>query len=343
DKEEDQTTEDVQPDTEPSAEPETESTETPEMETSTTTEEPSEQPDTKTIDAEDDTLRASPVARRMAAENRIDLYQLEGSGPEGRVVKRDVQQAIESGQARLGTGGDGSGPGQSVSSPLKQEQRELSGMRKTIAERMAEAKREAPHFYLESEVDMERIRELREDLNDDETSYSYNDFVMLAAARALCEIPEVNGSYQGDYLQLHDSVDLGFAVAVDEGLFTPVIDNAEQKTLDQIHQESQELIDKTRAGDLTPDDYQGGTFTISNLGMFDITNFSAVINPPQAAILAVGSVDEKPVVNNRGNLAVGTRMEVTLSCDHRAIDGVHGSRFLGEFKNLLEHPVHLLS
>lgn len=360
--ESDETAGEPEPSKEPSFEETPESTPTPQVEEEPTEPEPPEEPEpepdvtttTVTEDKEsttaqpeptdgDGSLRVSPVARRIAANNRIDLYQLEGSGPEGRIVKKDVEEAMKKGTAQLSQGGSGS-LGQSATSPLKQETRKLSGMRKTIAERMAQSKRNAPHFYLTREIDMERVTEIRDELNDsgDEVEFSYNDFVMTASARALCEVPEVNGSYQEDHIQLYDRVDLGFAVAVDDGLFTPVISNAEEKSIGEIHDQSQTLIQKARDGELTPDDYQGGTFTISNLGMFDISNFTAVINPPQAAILAVGAVDEKPVVED-GDLAVGTRMEVTLSCDHRAIDGVHGSRYLQELADLLEHPVRLIA
>lgn len=339
------TTVDEQPESEPDESVEESGTDEEDVEEppveETESEEIISQSDT-TADTGDGELRVSPVARRMAANNRIDLYKLDGSGPEGRIIKRDVEQAIEQGSARLSdrSGGLGGAP----SSPLQSEQRKLSGMRKTIAERMAQSKREAPHFYLTREIDMERVAELRDDINESnaDAEYSYNDFVMAASARALCEVPEVNGSFQGDHLQLHDRVDLGFAVAVDDGLFTPVIDNAEEKSISEIHDRSQELIQKARDGDLTPDDYQGGTFTISNLGMFNISNFTAVINPPQAAILAVGAVEEKPVAVD-GELDVGLRMEVTLSCDHRAIDGVHGSKYLQELADLLEHPVRLIT
>lgn len=291
----------------------------------------------------DGRLRVSPVARRIASQNQIDLHQLEGSGPEGRIVKKDVQEAIKEGRARAGTGGGISGV--SSPSPLKSEKKQLSGMRKTIAQRMAQSKRQAPHFYLTRDIDMERVTEMRDDLNtgrDDSDLLSYNDFVMLASARALREVPEVNSSYQEDHIQLYDRVDLGFAVAVEEGLFTPVIERAEQRSIDEIHSRSQALIEKAREDNLTPDDYQGGTFTISNLGMFGISHFTAVINPPQAAILAVGAVEEKPVAEN-GEVTISPRMNVTLSCDHRAIDGVHGSRYLKALARMLERPYRLLA
>lgn len=291
----------------------------------------------------DGRLRVSPVARRLASENSIDLHSLDGSGPEGRIVKRDVQRAIEEGTHRITRGGGSAG--EPKASPLESKQEELSGMRKTIANRMTEAHRDVPHFYLESEIDMERVDEVREELTTlaaGDLEYSYNDFIMAASARALCEEPRVNASYHEDYIQFYDRVDLAFAVAVENGLFTPVIHKAETLTIKQIHERSKELAKKARSGNITPDEYKGGTFTVSNLGMFEVTNFSAVINPPQAAILATGTVQEKPVAEN-GDLAVRKRMEVTLSCDHRTIDGAIGARFLGEFKQIMEHPTLLLT
>lgn len=208
---------------------------------------------------------------------------------------------------------------------------------------MKQSKNEAPHFYLTREINMEQVAELRDEMNEstEDLEFSFNDFVLLASARALCEVPAVNSSFQEDHIKLYDHVDLGFAVSVEGGLFTPIISDAETKSLGEIRRESQELIQKAREGNLTPDDYQGGTFTISNLGMFGISNFTAVINPPQAAILAVGAVQEEPVAMD-GELDVGLRMEVTLSCDHRAVDGVDGARYLQELANLLEHPLQLV-
>ncbi|MFB6346557.1 MAG: dihydrolipoamide acetyltransferase family protein [bacterium] len=285
----------------------------------------------------DGRLRASPVARRMAAKHRIDLQSLEGSGPEGRIVKKDVKDAIESGGPRL-IPGQSAGSGQS--SPLQEQQKPLSGMRKTIAQRMSQAKREVPHFYLEQDINMEQLVSLVADLKDDGREVSLNDFILLGAARALCEVPRMNSSYQEDHVKLYGQVDLGFAVAVEDGLYTPVIREAETKSIDQIHQESNSYVEKARGGDLKPEEYKGGTFTVSNLGMFDILNFSAVINQPEAGILAVGKVEEKPVAEN-GNVFARKQMSVTLSCDHRAVDGAIGARYLQAYKSLMENPARL--
>lgn len=282
-------------------------------------------------------LRASPVARRMAAKHSIDLQGLEGSGPEGRIVKRDVKDAIESGGPRLtpGAGSEGRRP-----SPLEEEERPLSGMRKTIAQRMSQAKREVPHFYLEQDVNMDQLSSLIEDLNDEGRDVSFNDFILMGAARALCEVPRMNCSYQEDHVKLYGQVNLGFAVAVEDGLFTPVIHEAETRSIDEIHEESTRFVEKARNGNLQPDEYKGGTFTVSNLGMFDIPNFSAVINPPEAGILAVGKVEERPVADD-GTITTQKRMSVTLSCDHRAVDGAIGARYLQAYKSLMENPARL--
>lgn len=287
--------------------------------------------------SESDRLRASPVARRMAAEEGVDLQSLEGSGPEGRILKQDVEEARRKGGAGM-TPVDGySGRG---TSPLKDEKRNLSGMRKTIAERMSEAKSKVPHFYLEQEIDMEQATSLVDSLKDEGREVSMNDLLMMTVARSLCEVPRMNSSYQEDHVQLHGQVDLGFAVAVEDGLYTPVVRSAETKSIEQIHQESQDFIARARDGDLKPDEYKGATFTISNLGMFDIKNFSAVINPPEAGILAVGTVEDRPVADC-DTVEIEKRMSVTLSCDHRAVDGAIGARYLQAFKTMLENPARM--
>lgn len=285
----------------------------------------------------DGRLRASPVARRMAAKNSIDLQAIDGSGPEGRIVKKDVQEAIESGGPRLTPGAAGGGR---RTSPLKEEEKPLSGMRKTIARRMSQAKREVPHFYLEQNINMEQVAFLVSELKDEGREVSFNDFILMGAARALCEVPRMNSAYREDHVKLFGQVDLGFAVAVEDGLFTPVIRNAETKSIDQIHEETKNYVEKARSGDLSPDEYKGGTFTVSNLGMFDIPNFSAVVNQPEAGILAVGKVEEKPVAEN-GNVFARKQMSVTLSCDHRAVDGAIGARYLRAYKSLMENPARL--
>jgi pyruvate dehydrogenase E2 component (dihydrolipoamide acetyltransferase) len=236
----------------------------------------------------------------------------------------------------------GAAGGGRQTSPLQEDEQPLSGMRKTIAQRMSQAKREVPHFYLEQDVDMEQIASLVGDLTDEGREVSFNDFILMGAARALCEVPRMNAAYREDHVKLHGQVNLGFAVAVEDGLYTPVIRQAEQQSLDQIRAQSRQLIQRALEGELMPDEYQGGTFTVSNLGMFNITNFAAVINPPESGILAVGTVREEPVVED-GNLTVGKRMAVTLAGDHRVIDGAIGARYLQTFARFVEQPYRLLT
>ncbi|MFP4686775.1 MAG: dihydrolipoamide acetyltransferase family protein [bacterium] len=279
-------------------------------------------------------VRISPVARRMSEEQGIDISKIKGTGSEGRITKSDIERAIEKGRAKKTSSPE-------AGSRLKSEKVKLSSMRRTIARRMSKSKREIPHFHLQSEIVMEKIVSMRDDFKETEREVSYNDFILLAAARALLEIPELNVSYEEDYLQKYGHVNLAFAVAVEDGLLTPVIESAETLGLFELRDEVRRLSEKARSGKLTPEEYESGTFTVSNLGMFDIKNFSAVINPPQAAILAVGMIKEHPAVR-AGEIVAVPRMEVTLSCDHRAVDGAQGARYLQAFKELLEHPARLV-
>ncbi len=299
----------------------------------------------------DGRLRASPVARRMAEEKGLDLGRVEGSGPGGRIVKRDVEEALERGPERPAAGAP-AGP-----SPLREERVELSQMRKTIAKRLSQSIGPVPHYYLTREIDMGRALELRAELNErGDRSIGVNDLLLKAAAEALVRHPEINASWDGDAIvrQLrlprialaavvgYGSVDLGIAVAIDEGLITPVLRNAETKGLEQISEESGTLIERARERDLQPEEYQGATFSISNLGMMGIDEFTAVINPPEAAILAVGKTQQKPVAVD-GEVEVRKRMRVTMSCDHRVIDGAMGARFLDTFTAMLENPLEMLT
>jgi pyruvate dehydrogenase E2 component (dihydrolipoamide acetyltransferase) len=278
-------------------------------------------------------FRISPVARKISDEHGIDVSKIEGSGSEGRITKKDVEKAIESGAAKKTE--------KAPSEALKSEKVELSSMRRTIARRMSKSKREIPHFHLQTEIDMGNTVSLREDFRDDEQEVSYNDFILLSAVRALLEVPELNVSYEEDYLQKYGHINLAFAVALEDGLITPVIENAQNLNLFEIQKASRRLAEKARQGKLNPEQYNNGTFTVSNLGMYGITNFSAVINPPQAAILAVGTVEERPV-SREGEIVSVPRMSVTLSCDHRAVDGSQGARYLQVLKELLEHPGRLV-
>jgi pyruvate dehydrogenase E2 component (dihydrolipoamide acetyltransferase) len=308
-------------------------------------------------------VKASPLARRMASERGLDLAGLQGSGPEGRIIKRDVEAAL-SGEAPAAAPAPKQEeapaaapapdrapqrqPAAAASVQADYEATPITQMRKTIARRLAESKFTAPHFYLTVEVDMARAAEVRQQLNglaegQGRAKVSYNDFVTKACAAALRLHPAVNSSYlekEGE-IRRHHAVHVAVAVAVEEGLLTPVIRNADQKGLAQIAEETRALATKARDRQLQPQDWEGSTFTTSNLGMFGIEEFTAIINPPNACILAIGAIREVPVVAD-GQLAVGQRMKVTLSCDHRAVDGATGAQFLADVKRFLEEPMNLL-
>lgn len=276
---------------------------------------------------------ASPLARRLAQESGLDLNQLRGSGPGGRIVRRDVEAAAQPRRAPI-----------PIAAPAGPEFRDeaLSSMRRVIAQRLAQSLGPIPHFYLTIEVDMRRAKELRESANtlDPHLKLSYNDIILKACAAALRQHPQVNASFLGEAVRFHNRIHIGMAVAVEGGLITPVIRDADRKSLQQISAESKELIARARERKLKPEEYVGGTFSISNLGMMGIQEFSAVINPPEAAILAVGAVDERPVVSE-GRIEIGTRCRLTLSCDHRVVDGATGAQFLQTLRQILENPVYL--
>ncbi len=310
-----------------------------------------EQPEPAVDEDEEGRLRASPLARRIAAEQGLDLRAVEGSGPAGRIVKDDVERTLEAGgpepAAAPRTAAKTQAP-ETVAQPpdIPGEEIPLSQMRKTIAERLRASWQSAPHFMLTVEIDMADAMQRRKEINealegtDRGGKISVNDFIVKACARALREYPKMNVSYQGDHVVQFDEVHIGVAVAVEDGLVTPTIRDADEKSLIAISSESRSLAEKARNKNLMPEDYGGSTFTVSNLGMYGIDHFTAVINPPEAGILACGAVKEVPVVED-GELTVGTRMKVTLSCDHRAVDGAMGAEFLDKVKYLLEHPVLL--
>ena len=293
-------------------------------------------------------IKASPLARKMAAAKGVDLRRVQGSGTGGRIISRDLAAmpasapaaAIQSAKAPAALSLTEFTPGEAARPDSEQP---LNTMRTAIATRMTQSKTTVPHFYLTMEIDMERMIALRTELNaaQEEIKISYNDLIVKAAAAALVKHPRVNGSFAGDKFLFHSQVDIGLAVALEDGLITPVVRNAAAKSVGRIAAEARVLIDKAKARKLTPDEYTGSTFTISNLGMFDIEEFSAIINPPEAAILAVGAIIAKPVVRE-GAIAIGQRMKVTLSCDHRIVDGATGALFLKEFKAILENPALLL-
>ncbi len=294
---------------------------------------------------------ASPLARRMADGAGIDIAHIRGTGPGDRIVKRDVEAFI----AQQKSGGRATAP-TAVPSPRQEmltgapvtepeyEDHELSLMRKTIAKRLAQSKHTAPHFYVSTEVDMAEAMALRMSLNDlagEECKISVNDMILKGVALALRRFPRMNVSYTEDRIRMFRRVHIGMAVALEDGLITPVVRDCDRKSLREIASESKELSERARARRLKLEEYTGGTFSVSNLGMFDVEDFSAIINPPEAAILAVGAIKEQPVVVN-GQLAVGHRLKVTLSCDHRVVDGATAAQFLQIFKQLLERPLNLM-
>jgi pyruvate dehydrogenase E2 component (dihydrolipoamide acetyltransferase) len=277
-------------------------------------------------------LRASPLALRMAAEAGLDLNALQGTGPQGRVIKRDVEDAIA--RARSAQAAPAPQP-----APVGDAQEvELTSMRRTIARRLVQSKAPVPHFYLTVDVAADRLWDAYQALRVDKYAVSLNDVLIKASAAALQRHPEINASFGGDKVTRFSRVHIGVAVAIEDGLVTPVIRDAHTKSLLEIAAEARALADRARARRLQPSEYTGATFSISNLGMMGIEEFSAIINPPEAAILAVGAVREVPVVE-AGQIKVGRRMKLTLSVDHRVADGAQGARFLGTLKRMLENPL----
>jgi len=290
---------------------------------------------------DDDRIKASPLARKMAADAGISLSDVNGSGEGGRIIKRDIETYEPS--AAPAEQGDGRSvrafsPGNLGESSHDQP---VSQMRKTIARRLGESKFSAPHFYLTVEIDMDASMAQRKAANNySPVKISFNDFVVKACALALRDHPTVNSSWHGDKITQHDHVHIGVAVAVDDGLLVPVIKHADHKSLSQLNQEVKTLAGKAKNKKLSLEEMQGNTFTISNLGMFGIEEFTAIINPPDACILAVGTIVEKPVVRD-GQIVVGHMMKVTMSCDHRVVDGASGAKFLQTLKTILENPMAL--
>jgi pyruvate dehydrogenase E2 component (dihydrolipoamide acetyltransferase) len=289
-------------------------------------------------------IKASPLAKKVAAEKGVALATLTGSGPGGRIVKADVLNAPANGHAPAGGGSSIYARG-----PIaKDGSTKLTTMRSVIAKRLLESKTTIPHFYLEIEIDAKPLLDLRAQLNDSlgkmkpPVKLSLNDFVLKAAAEAVRRVPAVNASFEGDSIRQFPDVQLSFAVAIAEGLITPIIKEAQNKSLIQISGEAKALAVKAKEGKLKPDEFQGGTFTVSNLGMLGIDSFSAIINPPQAAILAVGNIVKKPVVDASDKIVIGHRQSITLSCDHRVVDGAVGAAYLKELRELLEKPALLL-
>ena len=291
-------------------------------------------------------LRASPLAKRMAREEGLDLAGVQGSGPSGRIVKRDVEAAIsQAGPAAVAKAPATAPRPAPVAVPMfgrrEPDVIPISGMRKVISQRMAEVKPGVPHFYVTVDIDMEEAVKVREQAKAAEVKISINDLIVKASALALRRQPKVNVSLQGDRILQFHTADVGIAVAIEDGLITPVNRDADQKSLGTIGAESRELAERARRKALKPEEYSGGSITVSNLGMFGVDSFIAVINPPQASIVAVGAVAEKAVVRE-GKVVVRKTMSATFSGDHRIVDGALGAQYLQELKALLEQPTKLL-
>ena len=291
-------------------------------------------------------VRASPMARHIAAENGLKLSEIRGTGPQGRVIRADVEAALNAKPAEAGAPQPVAPTVQPAPPTADGEERvQLSQTRKTIARRMAESTRTIPHFFLTIVIDTTELVALRKQINDQladsGVKVTINDMIVKGAALAIRAEPAVNVSFAEDSLIRHSHVNVGIAVATERGLIVPVVRDADQKSISQIAKEARELSDRANVGKLQPPDYTGGTFTVSNLGMFGIEHFTAVINPPEAAILAVGAIIREPA-EHEGQIALRDRMRLTLSVDHRALDGAIGARYLQALKKLLEKPMLLL-
>ncbi|MDX1671128.1 MAG: pyruvate dehydrogenase complex dihydrolipoamide acetyltransferase [Balneolaceae bacterium] len=276
-------------------------------------------------------IKASPLARKMAEDRGIELSRVEGSGPEGRIIKRDIESYEPTART-------------AAAAETTREDKEIrvSQMRKTIARRLGESKYTSPHYYETVDIDVENLVAARNQVNDSiEGKISFNDIIVKAAAMALRGHPMINSSWKEDTILQHGDIHVAFAVAVEEGLLTPVIRNTDQKGLRQISKESRELAEKARNKKLQPDQMEGSTFTVSNLGMYNIESFTAIINPPNACILAVGTIRDVPVVKN-GEVVPGKRMKMTLSSDHRIVDGVTAAEFLETLSSYLQNPLAML-
>ncbi|HEY7122074.1 MAG TPA: dihydrolipoamide acetyltransferase family protein, partial [Solirubrobacterales bacterium] len=302
-------------------------------------------------------VKASPIAKRIARDRGLDLSALSGSGPGGRIVKADVERALESGAAAPAAAPAAPAPPTAPAGPTpgvsekpetakgQVEVVELSKLQQTVARRMAESKATAPHFYLQAEIDMTAAVEGRATLKaaakEGDVVPTFNDMVVKACALALQEFPRANGAYRDGKIELYSRINVGVAVAAQDALVVPTVFDADQKGLRRIATETRALAARVRDGSITPPELSGGTFTVSNLGMYGISNFSAVINTPQAGILAVGELKPKPVVADSGEIEARQLMGVTLACDHRILYGADGAQFLARVRELLESPLGL--
>jgi len=291
--------------------------------------------------SETERVRSSPLARRLAAERGLDLHAIAGSGPNGRVVKRDLDATVSPAAAAA----PAAAPVAAVPVRAGADYTDiaLTQIRRTIARRLAESIGPVPTFYLTAELDVERLSEMRKAMAElgDDYKVSVNDIVLKAVATALAQHPEVNAHWLGDRIRQFARVHLGVAVAIDDGLITPVVFDADTKRLRDIAREVRELATRAKARKLKPEEYTGSTFSVSNLGMFGIDQFTAIINPPEAGILAIGAIEAKPVVIGE-TVVVRRRMRVTMSCDHRVIDGATGAKFLATLRRLIENPLLLV-
>ena len=301
-------------------------------------------PSPESVANEKSSTRSSPLARKMAREMGVDMARLHGSGPSGRIIAADITQAAKTGAPAAGGEAKTRPPSPPMApmQELQDQQIPLSAMRRTIAKRLVESLGPVPHFFLTVDLDVTQLLGLRGQLNEIASAkVSVNDFVIRATALALRHHPNVNASFTPEAIQEHGAVHIGIAVATPEGLITPVIRDADQKSVIDIAGEVRSLADKAKNRKLKPDEYQGSTFTISNLGMLGIEEFTAIINPPNAAILAVGAASQQPVVLN-GQIVIRDRMKVTMSCDHRVVDGAGGAEFLRTLRQYIEQPLRLL-
>ncbi|HYB44742.1 MAG TPA: dihydrolipoamide acetyltransferase family protein [Candidatus Methylomirabilis sp.] len=292
-------------------------------------------------------VKASPLARKVASQSGVDLRLIQGTGPGGRIIRRDVEAALAAPRPAPAAAATAAVPRPAFAIPTRSgpeyEDVALSPMRAAIAKRMPLSKAPVPHFYVTAEIAMDRAWALREDLNalEGQPKISINDLVVKACALALLKNPGVNASFHGQAIRVHHRAHIGIAVALEQGLITPVLRDCDVKPLQQIAIESRDLAERARGGKLRAPEMGGATFSISNLGMFEVEEFSAIINPPEGAILAVGSVTEQPVVEH-GEIRVGRRVKLTISCDHRVMDGAMGARFLQDVRRLLQEPLRLL-
>lgn len=310
--------------------------------------------------------RASPIVRRLAKENDLDLSRIKGSGPAGRIVERDVKQAMEDGSAQKSAdsgakeesapSGKSDAKQASAGAPKSEspkptgeegtELHPLTKMQQVVATRMSQSKQEVPHFYVTVEAEVDALMALRKQLNDslaeDGVKLSVNDFVMKACAAGLKKFPNLNALWTDEGIETHEQVDMAMAVALDGGLITPIVRDAGRITLSSISAQAKDLAGRARDGKLKTDEYQGGTFTVSNMGMFGIENFSAIINQPQAAIVAVASIFKRPAFDDEGNVVARSYMKLTLSADHRIANGAEGALYMAEVKRLIESPMNLV-